>query len=911
MSFQLVYTSAAELLEPGTSGYGVVACSVAMPKLLCDRLVSLSELKEPVNVGIIGPQYSYRLVAMGARRFHVFTCTRRAGADYTGRGCYLSHHFVLTDEEAAAMATNPLHPTPAGLALALCAIGYWLERWEGRPQYLETEPGLTPASFPPSEGQPTWVACAGRADCAKLLAAPPYDAECLLTLPPETRSETALALLHEADALAPQRGWGRTFTTYGCCSDSFRVTSRMVAAVGSAVERAVSRTGGRVLEVSRGMSAEPEAGAARPHGHYRYEESAEEDVFCRPARRRVPAAAWVAASAFLGLTGAWIYCSLRAPLPPPVAIQPTESVDPVQTALGDLRALMFSHFEPEPAEAALARLEQSLAACPEAYRRRVAPVSEVVTILKLATVARGGHADNIRRLDGCGRRLNLDEDALCRLYLHFATSRCEVEDWLNTLGTDAEMQSWLALLDELPMLRQSLLEVPELAPYLAPLAGEPVDVPLPPPSVQEPSPPEPVRPAPATSPQEPQGQVTALATRALPPELLSLFARVPVELPPGELRRFSARALHSSEVKALVTASGDRLRLVRSETAGDYVLERVSASAGEKAWEPLLVFTVQGAYLRSVRDAQGRPALASFPIPAAEGGVLRLLVADAVRIPVELVSTALPSTVARYQFNLAEGNLTATPAAGARPARLELHDDAFPWVPYRQDFRLQPRGGVIYLPDLQSKGAPVPEAAPRLPYSWGTQAAASRGGEGGYVCSVSREFDFSEPLRKQFNRMANSCCCGEEPHGDARYSLAGVWCLLQRMERQKAPRGERKGAAMEYCKLFRNVRFAELMSKILVRHPELTLHHRDASGNSYSAREAREKLCAALALPENRQRIRREICGVLQRGLQQSYNRLVEDSRRQPAPRHLMLVLTGLEVDQEGEVLWHFTLQEK
>ena len=911
MSFQLVYTSAAELLEPGTSGYGVVACSVAMPKLLCDRLVSLSELKEPVDCGIIGPQYSYRLVSMGSHVFHVFTCTSRAGADYTGRACYLSHHFVLSAEEAAAMAANPLHPTPAGLVLALRKIGYWAERWERRPQYFETEPGLTPAAFPSAEGQPTWAACTGNAACARLLAAPPYDAECLLTLPPETRAETALELLHESDSLAEQRGWGRTFTTYGCRTDSFRVTSRMVVAAGSEVEHAVARMGGRVLRVVPGMSAEPGAASPRPHGHYRYEESAEEDVFCRPARRRGMSAVWVASAALLGLGAAWIYSVRYAEMPPVAMPQPIPPADPVQQSLDDLRALMFSPFASEPAEKALAGVEQRLVACPASRRRQVAPVLEVVTILKLATVARSGHADNLRRLDGCGRRLNLDEDALCRLYLHVATAHCRVEDWLNTMGQDEEMKSWQSLMDELPMLRQNLLEVPELMPYLAPLAGDRPIEPLPVAVQEEPRPAEPSRPVTPPEIAAPSRAVTALSTRALPPELLNVFARVPVDLPPGELRLFSARALQSPKVKPLMTASGERLRLVRSEEAGDYVLERVSSTDAGEAREPLLVFTVQGAYLKSIRDARGRSAVASFLIPSPEGGTVRLLVADAVRIPLELVGTSLPSAVQRFQFHLSETDPEASPATGTRPARLGLRDDAFPWVPFRQELRLRPQSGVVYLPALHGKGALVPEAAPRLPYSWGAQLGAARGGEVGYVCSVSREFDFSAVLSKQFNLLANSCCCGEEPHGDARYSLASVWCLLQELERKNLGRGERQRLAMEYCKLFRNVRFAELMGKILVRCPELALHHRDASGNVPSAREAREKLCAALALPANRRRIRAELCGVLQRGLQQTFNRLVQDSMRQPAPRHLVLVLTGLEVDAEGELRWYFTLQEK
>ncbi|MCI6980640.1 MAG: hypothetical protein MR894_00290 [Akkermansia muciniphila] len=911
MSFQLVYTSAAELLEPGTSGYGVVACSVAMPKLLCDRLVSLSELKEPVDCGIIGPQYSYRLVSMGAHIFHVFTCTGPAGADYTGRACYLAHHFVLSAEEAAAMASNPLHPTPAGLVLALRKIGYWAERWEGRPQYLETEPGLTPAAFPSAEGQPAWVACSGNAACARLLAAPPYDAECLLTLPQETRAETALELLHESDSLAPQRGWGRTFTTYGCRTDSFRVTSRMVAAAGSDLEQAVTRMGGRVLRVVRGMSAESGAAPHRQHGHYRYEESAEEDVFCRPVRRRGMSAVWVVSAALLGLGGAWIYSSRRADMPPVTPPQPIAPLDPVQQALDDLRALMFSPFASEPAEKALAGVEQRLVACPASRRRQVAPVLEVVTILKLATVARSGHADNLRRLDVCGRRLNLDEDALCRLYLHVATAHCRVEDWLNTMGQDAEMKSWQSLLDELPMLRQNLLEVPELMPYMAPLAGDRPIEPLPVAVQEEPRPVEPSRPVSPPALTAPTREVTVLSTRALPPELLNVFARVPVELPPGELRLFSARALQSPKVKPLITESGERLRLVHSEEAGDYVLERVSSTDAGEAREPLLVFTVQGAYLKSVRDARGRSVLSSFLIPIPEGGVARLLVADAVRIPLELGSTSLPAAVQRFQFNFSESDLEASPATGTRPARLGMRDDAFPWVPFRQELRLRPQSGVVYLPALHGKGALVPEAAPRLPYSWGAQLGTPRGGEVGYVCSVSREFDFSAVLSKQFNLLANSCCCGEEPHGDARYSLAGVWCLLQELEQKNLGRGERQRLTSEYCKLFRNVRFAELMGKILVRCPELTLHHRDAAGNSFSAREAREKLSAALALPANRRRIRAELCGVLQRGLQQTFNRLVQDSMRQPAPRHLVLVLTGLEVDAEGELRWYFTLQEK
>ena len=131
MSFQLIYTSAEHLLDSSVSGYGTVARSEALSKTLRARLSAISVYRESRPAATPqGPQFSYHLIDHAGTTWHVLTCAQPAGADYSGRGCFVAHHLVLSPEEIRQLLKSELRPTPAGVMLALQHSGFWCRRWQ-------------------------------------------------------------------------------------------------------------------------------------------------------------------------------------------------------------------------------------------------------------------------------------------------------------------------------------------------------------------------------------------------------------------------------------------------------------------------------------------------------------------------------------------------------------------------------------------------------------------------------------------------------------------------------------------------------------------------------------------------------------------------------------------------------------
>ena len=262
MPYQLIYTSAAKLLDSPLSGYGVVARSETMPAALVRLLIELSEFKEPAEQGICGPQFSYRVEECHNTLYHIFTSVRPAGADYSKRSCHIAHHLALRTEEMHALCRGATPPTPAGILLSLELRRYWVHRWQQEPEYIadSTMPPLWES--PAASNFPTWLIFTGSGENACAFQTPPFHQGCLVTVPQKTQARDILRLLHESYSLSPTLGWGISFCTYSVEDDSLESNCRLFTVVNSALYLRAQRMGFPILELRPGFKLPPPPSAA-------------------------------------------------------------------------------------------------------------------------------------------------------------------------------------------------------------------------------------------------------------------------------------------------------------------------------------------------------------------------------------------------------------------------------------------------------------------------------------------------------------------------------------------------------------------------------------------------------------------------------------------------------------------------
>lgn len=265
MAFQLIYTSAARLLDSPLSGYGIVARSEGLPGGLARRLVELSVFKTPADQGIVGPQCSYRVEEYAGQHFHILTVVRSAGADYSSRICHLAHHLILRDDEVRALLSSRL-TTPAGIILALEMQQFWLQRWEQEPAFTNDSaiPPLT--ECPPADNFPTWSIFSGDPNLATSLYRNTVakDNELVILVPTGTRSHDILRLLHESSVLSPLHGWGIGFCTYSTELDPLPVASYLFSTPKSALHSRAIVVNRSVLDIHPGMQPLPPEPAPAP-----------------------------------------------------------------------------------------------------------------------------------------------------------------------------------------------------------------------------------------------------------------------------------------------------------------------------------------------------------------------------------------------------------------------------------------------------------------------------------------------------------------------------------------------------------------------------------------------------------------------------------------------------------------------
>jgi hypothetical protein len=240
MAWQLLYTSAPRLLEAGRSGFGTIARHREIPPLVAAAVERISQFSRQPGLDPGRVIYAHRVLSVSGQRFHVLSCTRDAGADYTGRTNHLAHHLVATPEEVAALGISA--------AEALLQMP-WRTHWAEVPRWLESEDQVVLSAFLPvarSDGA-HWAAVTGEAQQAALLVTGEAAHGCYLVGPPGADLRPLFA---DSLQLAPERRWQVPFTTSYQPSDEPTDFRWLGLEAGSPLRAGIETSGRPVLDLT-------------------------------------------------------------------------------------------------------------------------------------------------------------------------------------------------------------------------------------------------------------------------------------------------------------------------------------------------------------------------------------------------------------------------------------------------------------------------------------------------------------------------------------------------------------------------------------------------------------------------------------------------------------------------------------
>ena len=207
MAYQLVYTSAAKLLDAGRSGFGTVARSKPISSLVVSAIERASQFANLRGLDRSRAIHVHRRITAGSSRFHVLSRIVDAGVDYTGRTNHIAHHLVVTQEEANKAASRGV--TPADVLRQFP----WLDRWEGSARYFDSTEDI-PLDVFRADGKngraQYWATVTGNPSHARLLSWDASPRTGVLIVPV---GANPLSLMAEALAECGAQSWSRSFTT--------------------------------------------------------------------------------------------------------------------------------------------------------------------------------------------------------------------------------------------------------------------------------------------------------------------------------------------------------------------------------------------------------------------------------------------------------------------------------------------------------------------------------------------------------------------------------------------------------------------------------------------------------------------------------------------------------------------------
>lgn len=947
MSYQLIYTSAAHLLDSGASGYGVVARSGALPRTLSRKLVELSEYKETAGQGIAGPQYSYRVLDCSGTLFHILSCVQSAGADYSRRSCHIAHHLALTYDEVQTLRRNAARPTPAGIILALRKAGFWCSRWEGEPQVIETEPRLTASALPDATTQATWKVMTGHKSNARAFFTPPYDKESLVIVPPGTRAEDILLLFNESDWLSATRGWGKTFTTYGEQNDSYAETQRICTTPGSSLEQRASFSRKPVISISLSMTlpdqqefapesdplgsgvaktllqnTPPAQAEGQNHIPYKYIESPDEESFDTPPPHS-PMLQWGISLAALAALAGGVYALTSA------------KVDDAGKAAGKiiihqlhpgenrtlLEELLQEPYSAEKVSRQLDKLESRLASAVTTgvMEPREQLLLDCVSLLRHASLDNRGHAANLHRLAECAEALQMEAPALCQLYMHEATHDRPVEDWILSI-TPAERTEWNLFIRDFPEMAGWLLQ-PPFFPFMQSLL-------LPPPGQPPASSPAPDNGAdsmedagstgeeegdPGTAAEEPcptpLSPLPLLPGDDLPGPVLDFLLAAPADVAPGNYAVSVFGMPQNPATFSHPHGTGGTLHIEPATAQPSALFHLELRDAGEAPFPRVDISLGPDGKLAHV-SCDGRPAAVCLTLSHG-GHAYSYLLAGQLEVPVIPMGESMPPDAGQVSLTLTPEDLelhSPTPNF-PRPLLILKERRNFPWAPLRNELQLR-RPLLVQLPALAGAGkiGHSQPADPSLPYEWNALPAS-----GGGAASDTWEFhvwrvnDFSHALSQAFFQTANESCCGRNPQGDPALTLASLYALTVEMDKPGLPKKARSELFAAYCRLFADKQFSGILNQLLEEAPQLCLSPEQAVGSGGANHRARHYVEKELSQPSSRALIRRKVAEALSQTVAKAYT---EERARQAGETQeaMSLRLQGISTTAQGELMWLFSL---
>lgn len=932
MSYQLIYTSSPNLLDSNTAGYGIVARSEKLPKALCTRISALSVLREPRGgCGITGPQFSYHIVDHAGSAWHVLSCAQQAGADYSGRGCYIAHHLILNPQEIGHLLNSELRPTPAGITLALYKNGFWLNKWQGAPTYITGEPELAPDDVPNAKAQPTWKRITGHKANARAFYTPPFDRDCLVTIAAGTPSSDVLQLFHESDWLTHNRGWGVSYTTEADDADSFAETLRMVTVPASPLVQRAVRTGHPVLQIEQDMEVplpepprippasfpvQPESypqppgslmrTLSRSVSHYHYTEIPDWLLYdVDPARPRLVSDALLllSLSSVLIFGGWYAYHSQVAGPQPHVPAPGTTHVAGMDN-LQRFSDLLKAKYEHAATEALITELISSPENTPED-----ALLLECATILRQARQTEARHAAAIKRLCECSRLLGLRDIELVHLYLNEATHEVNEEEWQKQFDGQ-QLADWLLLKQSEPQI-VDLLQSERLKPFM-PTEG---NTPEPATILATADAAHPEESPDESSPVSTPGRVSLIPSASvsglpLPAELEKIIPSLPISISTGSyvVSSFAKGEELKSSRRLNLSPDGYHLYITPTKQAGEFLL-KPEHKDGRQVDIPESRFTVRAGRLQQVRSEDSE-AVVCFPVPTREDFHTNIVLASSFGIPVPPGNGSHLPPAAKVNLNIQPEDIEIiTNSGGSKAPVLRLRKQkGFPWNLRRGD--ISRTCFSVSLPVLAGHNGMQLTSEKSATFEW-KQARFSNETDSRTTlnCELEERPDLPGRLERAFERAANAPCCGEEESKNSAMTLGHLYYICCALANEKLSRNEKRHLQQAYINLFANEQFNKVLRRVLHDDEALRLTPKEAVSRNFKARQLRSNIKEMLEDRNTRDFIRRRICEALTRSMYAAYTEEQKDwEERMKTPP--VLILRNISFGSHVELLWQFQLQQ-
>ena len=927
MSFQLIHTSAAHLLETNASGYGTVARSEKMPKALCSGLSALSVMRDPKGgSAVTGPQFSYNIVEYANTTWHVLTCVQNAGPDYSGRSCHIAHHLVLSQDEVQVLRKHERRPTPAGVILALLKSGFWCARWNGAPQYLTTPPSLTPSDIPDASAQPVWKKLTGHKSNARALFTVPFERDCLVTIAPGTSAVELLHLFHESDWLTHSRGWGITFTTVADEADNFSETLRMVVRPDSPLVQRAIRTGHPVLHIEQGMDisrfqpeVEPPVSSpiapieqneqrggivkalSRSVSLYHYTEEPDWLMYdVRPPRSRFLFPAFLAG---LGVTGALLAfgCfSISAGDDSDTTAEHTLTTTPAPDNILMLAELLQHTYNHESTILLLNKLS-----CIQENTPEDTLLLELAMLLQNAAQSGTHHAGALKRVCECARLLGLKDTDVVLLYLREMTHHISPEEWKNQFNGQ-QIAEWLTLKQQEPQIID-LLNGDEFKEY-ALTPDEAVTTILAPAdeATSESAENQPDIPGPGRVSLIPR---TAVSGARIPAELEACIPKFPLSVSSGSfiVSCFSGGGDMQAAQRLDLSEQGFRLYISPTEKAGEFSLKPEHVN-GTPSPIPACTFTIRKGRIHSIR-CENREAVISFPVPTKEDFHTNIILASSFGIPIPSGKGITLPPAAKARLDITPEALEIIPASlnTKTPEVKVLHKKEFPWVltkKEKENIRFS-----IKLPVLTGHNSVRQTGAELSSYKW-EQARVTDESDSftSILCEIERHPTISSKLEQISKKVLNSPCCGEFKTKEPDMTLGNLYYIVCALSNDKISRQEKRELQQRYFKLFANKQFNNVLMRIFAKDTMLHLTPDEATANNFKALKLRDNIKKILDTRGVRDLIRMRISEVLTRSLYAVYTQEQQAYNDKNAPTPVM-ILDKITVGEHGELVWKFRLQ--